>query len=158
MVQGLTQWQQRWKNIPKRMRREVSAEMEDIADEIVAVMYGAAPQLTGDLAMSIRWTWGDAPRGALVIGNVGENKYAAMRITIYAGGTEATRRRQNRSSGTRARDRYRSGSFDTDVAILQEFGTQNMAPNPFFFPVWRVKRRSVKARITRIVRRVIRTA
>ncbi|MFD1809280.1 hypothetical protein ACFSHQ_17995 [Gemmobacter lanyuensis] len=77
---------------------------------------------------------GDAPAGALTIGKVGKTEYGTMLITIYAGGTEQTKRRQARASGTRARDQKRGGYFDTDVARLQEFGTKVMNAHPFFFP------------------------
>jgi HK97 gp10 family phage protein len=133
-VHGLGDFQRRWGNIPKSIRTNVRAEMEEVAGQIVAQMYGQAPQLTGDLAQSIGWTWGDAPEGALVIGTVGKSEYATMRITIYAGGG------------------------DTFYARFQEFGTVKMPANPFFYPVWRVHRRRVKGRISRALKKAIKEA
>lgn len=132
MVQGVASFKKRWSAIPERMRMNMRAELEDIADDIVAAMFSQAPQLTGDLAGSIQWTWGDAPAGALVLGKVGKNEYGTLRITIFAGGD----------------DEY--------YARFQEFGTINMPANPFFYPVWRVKRRSVRSKITRAIRKTIR--
>ncbi len=157
-VKGLSEFQRSWGNIPAAVKKNVAAELEDIADEIVAQMFGMAPQLTGDLAASIRWTWGDAPSGGLVIGEVADRKHGGMRITIFAGGEEATRRQQARASGNRARDQSRGGTFDQDVARLQEFGTSKMPANPFFFPVWRANKRRVKGRVSRAISKAIRTA
>lgn len=156
-VTGLKQFQDRFNNIPKAVRRAVRAEMEDIADDLVAQMFGEAPQLTGDLAGSIGWSWGDAPAGSLVLGSFGDRRYGTMRIVVFAGGGEATSRLQNRASGTRARDQNRSGEFLTDVALFQEFGTQNMPANPFFFTVYRANKRRIKSRITRAINKAIKT-
>lgn len=158
MVQGLDQLNRRWSAVPKKVREAVRAEMEKAADEVVATMRRFAPVDTGALRESIGWTWGDAPAGAMTIGTVGKSAYGAMRITIYAGGTEQTKRRQARASGTRARDQKRGGYFDTDVARLQEFGTKEMNAHPFFFPAWRAKRTKVRGNISRAISRAIKSA
>lgn len=134
MVQGLKEFQHHWSRIPEAVRINMRAELEDIADEIVAKMYSLAPQLSGDMAGSIGWTWGDAPAGSFSIGTVGGRAYGALRITIYA------------------------GDKDTFYARFQEFGTVKMPANPFFFPVWRVERKRVKARLSRALRKAIKTA
>ena len=135
-VKGLKEFERKFKAVPEQMRRNVAAEMEGIADDIVSQMYSAAPHDTGDLAGSIGWTWGDAPAGALVIGKVGKNEYGAMRITIY----ETT------------------GDKDAFYARFQEFGTVNMPANPFFYPVWRANRKRTKSRLTRAVKRAVKEA
>ena len=38
-------------------------------------------------------------------------------------------------------------------ARIQEFGTSDMAANPYFFPPWRVNKSRIKGRITRAVRK-----
>lgn len=134
MVEGLAAFQRRWGAIPERVAMEVRNAMEEIAEEIVAQMYQVAPHVTGDLAGSIGWTWGDAPKGSFTLGTVGKNEYATMRITIYAGGGDAF------------------------YARYQEFGTVKMPANPFFFPVWRAKRKSVKNRITRAMNKAIKAS
>ena len=134
MVQGLTEFQSRWGAIPDLVRNEMRAEMEDIADDMVAQMYSRAPFLTGDLAGSIQWTWGDAPAGSLKLGSVSGREYGAMTLTIYA------------------------GDKDAFYARFQEFGTVKMAANPFFYPVWRANKRRIKARLSRAVRKAIRLA
>lgn len=131
MVQGLDKFNRRWKAIPKNARINVRHAMEEAANDIVEEMQSRAPYEDGDLQASIGWTWGDAPAGTLIIGKVGKAEYGAMRITIYAGGSDAF------------------------YAKFQEFGTVNMPANPFFFPVWRARRRRVKSRISRAISKAV---
>lgn len=132
MVEGLDRFNRRWKAIPKNARINVRAAMEDAATNIVEEMWSRAPYDDGVLAASIGWTWGEAPAGALTIGTVGGREYGAMRITIFAGGGDAF------------------------YARFQEFGTQDMPANPFFYPVWRVRRKNVRSRISRAISKAIR--
>lgn len=134
MVDGLDRLNKRWSAIPKRMKDEVRIAMEKAADEVIADMYHLAPHLTGDLAGSINWTWGDAPAGTMTIASVGGNEYGTMALTIYAGG------------GNEFYARY------------QEFGTTKMAANPFFFPAWRIWKRRIVSRISAAMRRAIKSA
>ena len=41
---------------------------------------------------------------------------------------------------------------------FQEFGTKDMPDNPFFFPVWRARKRRVKSRLTRNINKAIKEA
>ncbi|WP_372570364.1 HK97-gp10 family putative phage morphogenesis protein [Ruegeria jejuensis] len=132
MVEGLDKLNRRWKAIPERVKVNVRATMEDLANDIVEEMWSRAPYDDGVLQASIGWTWGEAPAGALTIGTVGGREFGTMRITIFAGGGEAF------------------------YARFQEFGTVEMAANPFFFPVWRAHRRGVKGRISRAISKAIR--
>ena len=134
MVQGLAEFQRRWNAIPAKVSAEVRKAMEEVAEEIVTQMYSVAPHKTGDLAGSIGWTWGDAPKGSMTIGTVGKTEYATMRITIYA------------------------GDKDAFYARWQEFGTTKMPANPFFYPVWRAKRKSARNRITRAMNKAIKAS
>lgn len=132
MVKGLDRLNRRWRAVPKNARINVRAAMEDLASDIVEEMWSRAPFRDGVLSGSIGWTWGDAPAGSMTIGKVGGKEYGAMRITIYAGGGEAF------------------------YARFHEFGTQDMPANPFFFPVWRARKRRVKGRISRAMSKSIR--
>lgn len=134
-VQGLDELRRRWGAIPDAVREAVSTEMEAIAADLVADMRKLAPK--GDtltLVESIRWTWGDAPKGTMVLGRVGRGEYGALRITIYAGGGDAF------------------------YARFHEFGTVKMVAQPFFFVAWRARRRAVRARLTRAINKAIRAA
>jgi len=131
---SIAKFERRMAAIPKAAREAVRIAMQDQADKIVEDMFNTAPQgRTLQLAGSIGWTWGDAPRGSMVIGTVGGRQYGGLRITIFAGGDEAF------------------------YARFQEFGTANMAANPFFYPVWRARRRRTRGAITRAIRKAIRT-
>lgn len=135
MVQGLSELRSRWSAVPGKVREAVMAEMEKLAEEVVAMMRRLVPKDRGDLENSIGWTWVKAPRGSIMVGSVGGKEYGTLRITIYAGGTRE--------------------SFH---AFFQEFGTRKMAANPFFFPAWRAKRKKVKSGITRAMNKAIRSA
>ena len=155
MVKGLAALHRRFAAIPDRIKDAVTKPMEAYAEQIVTMMRHAVPVDQGDLSASIGWTWGDAPKGSVTVGSVGAYKYDTIRITIFAGGADKTKRSQARASGTLARDQKRSGDFETDNAKFQEFGTQNMPANPYFYVSWRANRRRVKAGITRAVRKAI---
>jgi len=132
MVQGLAEMNRRWGAIPGKVRAAARDALEDVATDLVNQMRAVAPRQTGELAASINWTWGDAPAGAMVLGTVRGSDYGTMRITIYAGGGDAFHAR------------------------FQEFGTVKMAANPFFYPVWRTRRRGAKSKITRAISKAIR--
>ncbi len=135
MVQGLDRFNKRWSAIPEMVRRAVIEEMEKQAHDVTEEMWSRAPHgETGRLGASIGWTWGDAPKGTMTLGTVGGREYGSLRITIYAGGDEAF------------------------YARFQEFGTANMVANPFFYPVWRAKKKKVKAGMSRALRKGIRQA
>lgn len=134
MVQGLGRLKRKLnKTIPDRVRNAARDALEENAKRLVEEMKRLAPEYLGDLIDSIGWTWGDAPAGTMVIGTVAGNDYDTMRITVYAGGGDAFH------------------------AFFQEFGTVNMAPNPFFFPSYRKLRRGMKSRVTRSINKAIKT-
>ncbi|PZX19817.1 HK97 gp10 family phage protein [Palleronia aestuarii] len=138
MVQGLAQFNARWSAIPKKVRQAARETLEQNADEIVTAMRRSAPVgETGNLLISIDWTWGDPPKGSMMIGTVGGSAKSQLRITIFAGGKMP-------------------GGGDAFYARFQEFGTKNMTANPFFFPVWRAKRKRVRSRLTRNINKAIR--
>mgnify|MGYP001180951980 CR=1 FL=1 len=130
-VEGLEQFRRRWGAVPDAVRAAVATELEAIATALVADMRRLAPKDKGTLAESIGWTWGDAPKGTMVVGTVGGREYGTLRITIYAGGGDAFH------------------------ATFQEFGTVAMSANPFFYPAWRARRRGVKSRITRAINKAL---
>jgi HK97 gp10 family phage protein len=137
MVQGLAKFNRRWSAIPARVRKAARDTLEQNANEIVADMKRFVPvrdEAGGTLRDSINWTWGDAPEGSIAIGTVGGKEYSTLRITIYAGGGDAF------------------------YAVFQEFGTRNMPANPFFYPVWRARKRRVKSRLTRNINKAIKEA
>jgi len=132
MVQGLDRLRRKLTvTIPARVRERTRRAMEKGANEIVAMAKGFVPVDSGDLRDSIGWTWGDAPKGSITLATSAPTE-GGERITIYAGNDEAY------------------------YARWVEFGTQKMAPHPFFFPAYRTLKRRVKSRITREIKKGIR--
>lgn len=140
-VGGLSKLQQRFRAVPKAVRKAAEKALEKNATEIVAMMKRLVPVKSGALRDSIGWTWGDAPKGSMAIGTVSAEEGSDMRITIYAG----------------TRDK-RLGNKDAFYAVFQEFGTKKMAANPFFWPAIRANRQRARSRISREVRKAAREA
>ena len=110
------------RQLPLIAKEEIRKALGQSADEIVALARSLAPKDSGELARSIDWTWGEAPKGAMVLarGKVGD-----LTLTIFAGNDEAY------------------------YARWVEFGTQKMQAQPFFFVSYRALRKRTKSRITR---------
>lgn len=126
--------------VPQKVLDAVKGQMEAYAAQIVAEMKLLVPVETGALRDSIGWTWGDPPKGSLAVANVRGRSVSGVFITIYAG----------------TRDK-KLGDQDAFYARWQEFGTQNMPANPFFFVVWRANRRRVRGGINRAVRKALKS-
>lgn len=128
------------RHIPRKVREATRRAMEKGAGEIVALMKALVPRDEGKLAASINWTWGAVPEGALAIAS--QTSDLGETITIYAGdrSTIVTNKR----------------GIEFQNAILQEFGTQDMTPNPYFFPAFRTLRKRAASRITRAMKKAIR--
>lgn len=142
MVQGLDKLTRKLTvTIPQRVQEATRKAMEKGAEETVQMMKRLVPVESGALRDSIGWTWGDAPAGSFSIGTVGGREYGTLRITIFAG---------NEQTKVGNRKQFQ-------LARLQEFGTQATAANPYFYPSWRTMRKRVKSRITREMRKAIKS-
>ena len=143
-VQGLAEFEARFAAIPEKVRAAVATAMEEIAAQLVADMMSKRP-LT---EITIGWTWGDAPKGSLTLGSVSGREYGGMKITIYASalidGTDFPAIAQWFEFGTK--ERYqKSGKF-----------TGKITTQPFFYPVWRARKRWIKGKITRAINKALR--
>jgi len=139
MVKGVEQLRARFRRIPQNLQAEIERTMETQAKKIVADMKRLVRVDKGALRDSIGWTWGDVPSGAMTIGTVAPSRREQiMAIKIYAG-------TRDKSLGDR----------DAFYGVFQEFGTQNMAANPFFWPTWRRSRTRVKSAMSRALRKAI---
>ena len=116
------------KTIPDRVRKRTRAAMQKGADEMVVLAKQLVPVDKGDLRNSIGWTWGNVSDDALTLASSGSGD---ERITVFAGSETAF------------------------YVRWQEFGTQHMTPNPFFFPAYRLLRRRIRSRITREMNKAI---
>lgn len=141
-IEGLERFQRRLAAVPKAAKDELRKALEQSAEEIVTHMKRLVPVVTGELQMSIGWTWGEAPKGAMVIARTRATAFtkaaaaAGMVITIYAAGGEAWYGR------------------------LIEFGKGSLRKgrHPFFYPVWRIYKRRARSRISRATKKAVRAA
>lgn len=117
--------------VARAAKSSIEQSMEKSANEIVALAKRLCPVDQGTLRDSIGWTWGDAPKGTIVLA---ATKGAALRITIYAGSDEAF------------------------YARWIEHGTTDMAAQPFFYASYRLLRKRANSRINRTVNKSIKEA
>ncbi|WP_283195494.1 HK97-gp10 family putative phage morphogenesis protein [Rhizobium sp. AN80A] len=131
MVEGIAALKKKLTvEMPKRVEEATRAAMEKSAEELVSMMKRLAPIDTGDLQMSISWTWGDAPDGAVVVGESAEDS-RGLKITIYAGSKAAY------------------------YARWVEFGTKEQPAHPYFYPAYRALRKRIKSRTVRAMKKAI---
>jgi HK97 gp10 family phage protein len=133
MVQGIAALNRKLTvTIPAKVEAATKKAMEKGADELVGMMKRLVPVDQGDLRDSVGWTWGDPPKGAVVIAK-SEPDSRGLKITVYAGNVKAY------------------------YARWVEFGTVKMSAQPFFFPSYRAMRKRIKSRITREMKKAIRS-
>lgn len=152
MVEGIPGFTRKFgKIVPLTITMEVGKAMERAAKNIVADMKKnvpvyAGPEITrsdgspiikGALRDSIGWTWGKAPKGAVVLAksNAIRKGGSLLKITIYAGG--------------------KGPGGDAFYARWVEFGTAKWAGSPFFFFTYRGHKKRAKAGITRALNKAI---
>lgn len=142
-IQGLDRLKRKLGQFPTVVREEIAKAMEQSANEIVSLAKSLAPVDDGDLQMSISWTWGDAPKGSMVLGQVKSSGKGAgnVQITVFAGGGDAFYARFI-EFGTAPH--VNGGRF----AGSQHPGT---SAQPFFYPAYRATRKRAKGRVTRAV-------
>ncbi len=117
--------------LPDAMKDDVRNAVRDSAEDMAEFAYRLAPVQTGKLRFSIDVTMGPPPRGTIsTVGNAQAAKGdEGLIATVYAGG---------------------DGAY---YARFQEFGTVNMAANPFFFPAYRASKKPAMRRMQAAVRR-----
>jgi HK97 gp10 family phage protein len=147
-VEGLSRLRTKLtKTIPAAAKTRIREALEASADEAVMQMKRLAPVDDGDLQMSISWTWGDAPKGAMTIATSSKS-VDGMRITIFAGNAKAYYARFV-EFGTSPH--VNAGKF----AGSRNPGTK---AQPFFYPGWRLARRKAKGRVSRAIRKAAKEA
>lgn len=121
-IKGRSSLQRKLAALPQVAKDEIRKALAQSAREITDLAESLVPKDSGKLAGSIGWTWGDAPKGSMVLaqGSAGE-----LTVTVYAGDDEAF------------------------YARWVEFGQQKMAAQPFFFVSYRALRKRAKSRIKR---------
>jgi HK97 gp10 family phage protein len=157
MVEGADKMRQRLvKSVPEAVRAAVKDAMGKSADEIVAMARSLVPVASGKLRESIGWTFGDAPKGSLTIGEVRPVREGDVRITIYAGNNEAFYARWV-EFGTQAHG-LMSGANKSRGK--RQGGRQHSGTNaqPFFFVSYRTNKKKAQGRITRAVNKALKAA
>lgn len=123
---------------PVLVARHMRPAMETGATEMVAMMRQFAPEFLRD---SIKWKWGAAPRGAVILDRVGGR--GDLQISIYS----ADRRAHWWEFGTADRYQKSTGRY-----------VGRITAQPFFWPAYRLLRRRVRRRMNAAMRRGIREA
>jgi hypothetical protein len=109
--------------LPSAVRHDIGGALVVSANEISALQRRFVPVEHGALAGTIR----------------NHFEESRLRAVLEAGGPATTKP---------VRD---GADVDYDYALGQEFGTQEMDANPFFFPGYRLGKKAAKRRITRAI-------
>ncbi len=139
MAKGVKELEKKLLAMPKRVEIAARKAMEKGADELVAMMRRLVPVDQGDLRESIAWTWGEAPKGSVVLAESGPDA-RGLKITVYA--TD-----------------YKARWIEFGTADRNTSGTgkpNNFVAQPFFFPSYRTLRKRIQSRIKREVKKAIR--
>ena len=86
---NLARLDRKLKRLPVVASQKIRMAMENVADDIVAMMKSLVAVEDGDLRDSIGWTWGKAPKGSMAVATVKASLGGDLTITIYAGSSEA---------------------------------------------------------------------
>lgn len=143
MVQGIPRLRARLGRVQANLQREIEAAVAMSANEIVAQMRSLRP----DPSIVIGWSWGDAPAGAITVGETKVRNSEGIRATIFATGPFL----QSRIPITLAR----VFEFGTEMRVQRTTGRRTgvMPAQPYFFPVYRANRGRARGRISRAVRK-----
>lgn len=150
MVHGISDLNKKVAAIPKRVEARAKAAMEKGADELVAMMKRLVPVDDGDLRDSIGWTWGNAPKGSVVLAESGADS-RGLKITVYAGNEKAYYARWV-EFGTAPHNVALGGGTVAGVkqaAAGEGNGHPGSKAQPFFFPSYRSLKKRIRARIRR---------
>lgn len=151
-VRGKEAFRRKFARLKSDLVKELSEAMEKSAVELVREMKAIAPN--AEIRNSIKWTWGDAPKGSTVLAtSSGGRGYETLRITVYTDRDIAWFAHLF-EFGTRQRFRKKVGGKYAS-ANPKSTSTGTLTAQPFFFPSYRANRRRIKGRINRALRKVV---
>ncbi len=168
-MSGLDKLNRKLYRLPQAAKDELAKAMEAGAKEIVAlaktlVPVGKSPPTYAGsnnpnaLKNSINWTWGEAPKGSIVLGTIrpsGNSKADDLKITIYAGDDEAFYARWvefgTRSHGIDAKANNPGGMSRGQNNFGRHVDHPGAKATPFFFPAYRASRKRVRARLSKAI-------
>jgi hypothetical protein len=151
-ILNLARLERKLKRLPLAALEEIKPAMASAADEIVAMMKGLVPVRYGDLQDSIGWTWGKAPKGAMVIAAVKASLGGDLTITIYAGNSKAYYARWI-EFGTQPHALVRNASVARGLRQGGGATHQGITAQPYFYVSYRANRKSAARKIRAGVRR-----
>ncbi len=128
---GLSSFQRRMDAVPREVRKAVQPALKKSGDELAATMKQLAPERTGALKDSIEVTTAGNSTPAYSQPG-GAQVVPENAVLVTAGNT---------------RVRY---------AHLVEYGTPRAAPQPFFWPAFRLLKKRLEGRIKRAVSKAVR--
>lgn len=124
-IQGLDKLRAKLRAMPAEVKREVEAVLISSAEEVASTARALVPVDDGDLKASIVVT----PPGG--------------RTPLYSsGGSQAVGELKAVVTAGNGKVRY---------AAPVEFGHENAAPRPFFWPAYRSKKKRIRSRIARAI-------
>jgi hypothetical protein len=128
----------KFRQLPQVVNDALTKQVEKEASKLVAEMRFLAP-VPG---LEIAWTWGDAPRGAVVVRQVRNRERADLSVTIYARGRSVD---------------ARWFEFGTNERVQATTGrrTGRIVAQPFFFPPYRANRQRIRNNIRAALRRAV---
>lgn len=140
MVKNADKMRARLRAAPLRLRKAAAIALQKQAERIIRQMKMFKPLEE----IEIEWAWGDAPAGALSLATVQGD--STLRITIYA-----TARTFDYPGGFPALARWHE--FGTAERVQKTTGRYSgrIAANPFFFPVWRARRKAARQAVRRAI-------
>jgi HK97 gp10 family phage protein len=139
-VAGLDKLLKKLKALPPAFEKAAKTALGEAAQDIVDTMKRLVPVDSGDLRDSIDWTFGSAPKGALVLKSASvQANGRKIAVTIFAGNAEAFYARWV-EFGTKPH--AAGGMFKGAL-------NPGTTAHPFFYPAYRLKKKKAKARISR---------
>jgi hypothetical protein len=118
----------------ERLRKKIRRLPDATRDELVKALVASGQEING---LQKRFVPRDEGDLADTIGMIEHPE--DLKVVLVAGGPKTTRP-------------VREGvDLEYDYAFAQEFGTQEMPANPFFFPGYRLGKKRAKSRISRAI-------
>lgn len=149
---GVAGLRKKLRALPDAVKGEIRLAMEAAAQEVVNLAKSLVSVDSGDLRDSIGWTWGEPPRGSIVIGKSLPMRGASdMRLTIFAGNDKAFYARWvefGTAPHSLAKGADKSSRRRANLPGRQHPGSKAM---PFFFPAWRALKKRTKSRVSRAI-------
>lgn len=145
----LQKLQRRLAAVPKEIRKAVRPIVDKSADDMVTMARRFAPRADGVLEASIKNEPGAHELERLVVAG-GETTTVA-----YTGRGNYRREVTIGQGSNRGISKGGNAGVSYDYALAQEYGTQDHPPQPFFWPAYRLMRKTIRSRIRRAVGKAV---